>query len=186
MNETKIIPFPRRSTGPLPQASEEGSSIESDETLRSSGASATVLSGSSGTLPAEGSSTPAQSGPPATRPYLYRFLPDGPVAAMLASAGHSRSCIMRLLTGLRMSCSCGADSEPVDEAAQAVGRAIRFARMAATRQVPIPRGVITALIEQVDAGNAAAILVWQWLARRGQIPAGCGLRPRLRLVCERS
>ena len=50
----------------------------------------------------------------------------------------------------------------------------------------MPRGIVAALVEQVDAGNAAAILVWQWLARRGQIPAEQDLRPKLRLVRERS
>lgn len=33
--------------------------------------------------------------------------------------------------------------------------------------------------------HAAAIFVWRWLARRGQSPTQCGLRPKLRIVCER-
>lgn len=130
------------------------------------------------------SPTPGAESANATPRAIPGFLPDGPLASMLRATGHSRACIMRLRSGL--TCSCGAAAEPEDRAARAVGRAIHFGWMMATRQVPIPHGVIAALIEQVDAGNAAAILVWQWLARRGQIPAGCGLRPRLRLVCERS
>src|SRR5690606_12573466 len=128
------------------------------------------------------SPTPGAESANATPRAIPGFLPDGPLASMLRAAGHSRACIMRLRSDPAMTCSCGADSEPVDEAAQAVGRAIRFARMAATRQVPIPRGVITAVVRQADAGNAAALLVWQWLLKRGQIPAGRDMRPKFRIV----
>lgn len=113
------------------------------------------------------------------------LLLNGPLSAVLGAAGHSRACITRIRSGRSLTCSCGRASEPLDDAARAVGLAIRFARMSATRQVAMPHGIIAALVEQVDAGNAAAILVWQWLARRGQIPATCDLRPKLRLVCER-
>lgn len=113
------------------------------------------------------------------------LLIDGPLSAVLGAAGHSRACIMRIRSGRSLTCSCEAAPEPLDDAARAVGLAIRFARMSATRQVAMPRGVIAALVEQVDAGNAAAILVWQWLVGRGQIPAECDQRPKLRLVAER-
>ena len=56
----------------------------------------------------------------------------------------------------------------------------------AIRQAPVPHGVVAALAEQADAGNPAAMLVWQWLARRGQIPPGCELRPGMHLVRGRS
>jgi len=46
--------------------------------------------------------------------------------------------------------------------------------------------VLQALARQVDARNPAAILVWHWLARRGQVPARADVRPELRLICERS
>ena len=123
---------------------------------------------------------------PSDRDMASALLAAAPLSVVLGAAGHSRTCIMRIRSGRSLACSCDAAAETLDDAATAVGLAIRFAQMAATRQVAIPRGVIAALIEQVDAGNAAAILVWQWLARRGQIAAGCDLRPRLRLVCERS
>lgn len=115
-------------------------------------------------------------------PGLPGFLVDGPVAALLVTAGHSRACISRLRSGLSITCSCGAVSEPEDEAARAVGRALRFARMGATRQIPIPPGVIAGLVKHVDAGNAAAALVWHWLVKRGQVPDLCDRRPKLRLV----
>ena len=106
--------------------------------------------------------------------------------AVLGAAGHGGACIIRIRTPSGMACSCEVEPEPLDEAARAVGLAIRFARISAIRQAPVPHGVIAALGEQADAGNAAAMLVWQWLARRGQIPPGCELRPGLHLVRGRS
>ena len=111
---------------------------------------------------------------------------DSPVAAMLEAAGHTRACIMRIRSGLSISCSCETAPEPSDVAAKAVGLAIRFARISATRQVPIPPRVITGLIAEVDAGNAAAVLVWRWLVQRGQIPESCTARPQLRIACTPS
>src|SRR5690606_26648834 len=104
----------------------------------------------------------------------------------LDAAGHSRACIVRIRSGRGLGCSCRSKSEPLSDAATVIGLALRFARAGAIRQIPIPHGVIAGLVEQVDAGNAAAILVWQWLARRGQIPAQSELRPRLHVVSERS
>jgi hypothetical protein len=117
---------------------------------------------------------------------LDAVLADSPLAAILDAGGHSRACIMGIRSGRSFGCTCGTDPEPVDDAARAVGTAIRFARMGADRQIPIPPRVIAGLVDQVDAGNAAAILVWHWLARRGQIPAKSDVRPKLRIVCERS
>ncbi|TWH32221.1 MULTISPECIES: hypothetical protein [unclassified Aminobacter] len=114
------------------------------------------------------------------------FFVDSPVAAVLEAAGHSRACVTRIRSGLSISCSCETTPEPSDVAAKTVGLAIRFARISATRQLPIPPGVITGLVEQVDAGNAAAVLVWRWLVQRGQIPESCPARPRLRIACAPS
>ena len=125
---------------------------------------------------------------PAVPPGEYHpssaLLADSPLSVVLGAAGHSRACIMRLRSGHSLTCSCDGDPEPLDDAAKAVGLAIRFAQMTATRKVAMPRSIVAALVEQVDAGNAAAILVWQWLARRGQIPVERDLRPKLRLVRE--
>ncbi|TWH23156.1 MULTISPECIES: hypothetical protein [unclassified Aminobacter] len=114
------------------------------------------------------------------------FFADSPVAAVLEAAGHTRACIMRIRSGRSISCSCETSPEPLDVAAKAVGLAIRFARISATRQVPIPPRVITGLIAQVDAGNAAAVVVWRWLVQRGQIPESCPARPQLRIACTPS
>ena len=111
---------------------------------------------------------------------------DSPVAALLETAGHTRACITRIRSGLSISCSCENAPEQPDVVAKAVGLAIRFARIAATRQVPIPPRVITGLVEQVDAGNAAAVLVWKWLVQRGQMPESCPARPQLRIACTPS
>jgi len=109
---------------------------------------------------------------------------------MLGVAGHSRTCIQSIRSGRSMICSCEASQEEPDAAAAAVGRAIHFARMTRTRKIPMPSGVVARLIEHVDAGNAAATLVWEWLVRHGQIPQQDGsrpkLRPSLRIVSKRS
>jgi hypothetical protein len=117
---------------------------------------------------------------------LKETLASSPLAVLLDAAGHNEACIRRIRSGRSLSCSCQTTPQPLDDAATAIGLAIRFAQMGAERQVPIPRGVIQALVRQVDARNPAAILVWHWLARRGQVPARAGVRPELRLVCERS
>ncbi|MGB3390260.1 MAG: hypothetical protein WBA88_20005 [Pseudaminobacter sp.] len=117
---------------------------------------------------------------------LDAILADSPLAVLLGADGHSRACIMGIRSGRSSGCICETEPHPVDDAAKAVGTAIRFARMGANRQIPIPPRVIAGLVDQVDAGNAAAILVWHWLARRGQIPARSNSRPKLRIVCERS
>lgn len=124
--------------------------------------------------------------PPGGHEPSSALLADSPLSVLLGAAGHSRACIMRIRCGRSLACSCDVAPEPLDDAAKAVGLAIRFAQMTATRQIAMPRGIVAALVEQVDAGNAAAILVWQWLARRGQIPAEQDLRPKLRLVREGS
>jgi hypothetical protein len=113
-------------------------------------------------------------------------LADSPLAVLLGADGHSRTCIMGIRSDRSFGCTCQTEPRPMDDAARAVGTAIRFARMGADRQIPIPPRVIAGLVDQVDVGNAAAILVWHWLARRGQIPARSNVRPKLRIVCERS
>lgn len=127
----------------------------------------------------EGSATTGHGAPDTVRA-------DSPLAVLLDTDGHSRTCIMGIRSGRSFGCTCETEPHPVDDAAKAVGTAIRFARMGADRQIPIPPRVIAGLVDQVDAGNPAAILVWHWLARRGQIPAKSNARPKLRIVCERS
>jgi hypothetical protein len=135
---------------------------------------------------AQQAASPAHDLTPAEHSTLSASLSDSPLSIVLDAAGHSRACILGIRSGRNLACSCKRAPEPLDDAATAVGLAIRFAQIAASRQIPIPRGVICALVGQVDADNAAAILVWHWLARRGQIPRQGDLRPRLRVVCERS
>ena len=126
----------------------------------------------------------------AERATLDQMLRDSPFAVVLGAAGHSRAYSLRIRSGCSMVCSCGTTQEAPDDAVAAVGRAIHFARMTKTRQIPMPPGVVARLIEHVDVGNAAATLVWEWLVRRGQIPqqdgSGPKLRPSLRIVSERS
>lgn len=136
---------------------------------------------------------PASSGSDLTaaeRATLDQTLRDSPFSVVLGMAGHSRACILRIRSGRSLVCSCEAPQESPDDAAAAVGRAIHFARMTEARLIPMPPGVVATLIEHVDAGNAAAALVWEWLVRRGQLPqqdgSGPKLRPSLRIVSELS
>lgn len=126
----------------------------------------------------------------AERATLDQTLRDSPFSVVLGMAGHGRACIQRIRSGRSMVCSCEAKRETSDDAAAAVGLAIHFARMTKTRSIPMPPGIVAALSVHVDAGNAAAKLVWEWLVRRGQIPQQDGLghklRPGLRIVSERS
>lgn len=119
------------------------------------------------------------------RAALTTALADNPLAVLLDAAGHSPSCIRRIRSGRGLSCSCKTTPQPLDDAATAIGLAIRFAQMGSARRIPIPLGVVTGLAREVDAGNAAAMLVWKWLARRGQVPARADPRTSIRLVSER-
>ncbi|MGD9811197.1 MAG: hypothetical protein AB7U35_07665 [Sphingobium sp.] len=119
------------------------------------------------------------------RAALNTALADSPLAVLLDAAGHSPSCIRRIRSGRGLGCSCNTVLQPLDDAATAIGLAIRFAQMGSARRLPIPRGVVIGLAREVDAGDAAAMLVWQWLARRGQVPARTDAGPSIRLVSER-
>lgn len=116
---------------------------------------------------------------------LTTALADSPLAVLLDAAGHSPSCIRRIRAGDSLGCSCKTMPQPLDDAATAIGLAIRFAQMGSARRIPIPRGVVSGLAREVDAGNAAAMLVWQWLVRRGQVPPRADPRTSIRLVRER-
>lgn len=166
----KIIPFPNR----RPQTSQPRQSPRQSP-RRGDGATP-----GGRLVVSEETGVPVRRVPPGS------MLADGPLSIVLGVAGHSRACVMRIRSGQSMTCSCDAKPEELDDAAKAVGQAIRFARMAATRRVPMPHVIIADLIAHVDAGNAAAVLVWQWLVRRGQIPTSSDLRPRLRLVSKRA
>jgi hypothetical protein len=113
-------------------------------------------------------------------------LASSPLSILLDAAGHGAACIQRVKAGNGLGCSCQTVPRPLDDAATAVGVAIRFAQIGAARQVPIPRSLLEALVRHVDARNPAAILVWEWLAGRGQVLARADVRPKLRLVCEDS
>ncbi len=117
---------------------------------------------------------------------LAQALSDSPIFALLDTAGHTSSCIKRIRSGHSLGCSCKNLPQPLDDAATIIGLAIRFAQMGWARQIPIPSGIVTGLASQVDAGNAAAILVWQWLARRGQVLVRSDVRPALHVVKERT
>jgi hypothetical protein len=69
-----------------------------------------------------------------------------------------------------------------DRAAGAVGAAIRMARLGRHHNLPLAQWVMRRLVEMVDEGDPAAILVWKWLASRGQLTSDQRHRPKLRVV----
>src|SRR5690606_39049338 len=75
---------------------------------------------------------------PAEDDALKAALASGPLAVLLDAAGHSETCIRRIRSGRSLGCSCQSVPRPLDDAATAIGLAIRFAQMGAGRQVPIP------------------------------------------------
>lgn len=69
-----------------------------------------------------------------------------------------------------------------DRSAHAVGSAIRMARLGRHHDLPMAQWVMRRLVEMVDEGDPTAILVWKWLASRGQLTADQQHRPKLKLV----
>ena len=69
-------------------------------------------------------------------------LASSPLSILLDAAGHGAACIQRVKAGNGLGCSCQTVPRPLDDAAIAVGVAIRFAQIGAARQVPIPRSVL--------------------------------------------
>ncbi|MAW79027.1 MAG: hypothetical protein CMI63_02225 [Parvularcula sp.] len=69
-----------------------------------------------------------------------------------------------------------------DRSAGAVGAAIRMARLGRHHNLPMANWVMRRLVEMVDEGDPAAILVWKWLASRGQLTSEQRHRPKLRVV----
>ncbi|WP_336054913.1 MAG: hypothetical protein ABL311_11505 [Nitratireductor rhodophyticola] len=69
-----------------------------------------------------------------------------------------------------------------DRSAHAVGSAIRMARLGRHHNLPMARWVMRRLVEMVDEGDPTAILVWHWLASRGQLTVDQQHRPKLKVV----
>ena len=110
-------------------------------------------------------------------------LASSPLSILLDAAGHGAACIQRVKAGNGFGCSCQTVPRPLDDAPTAVGLALRFAQIGAARQCRSAQRT-EALVRHVDARNPAAILVWEWLAGRGQFwrvrisGQSCGLSVR--------
>ena len=70
----------------------------------------------------------------------------------------------------------------LDRSAHAVGSAIRMARLGRHHNLPMANWVMCRLVEMVDEGDPTAILVWKWLAARGQLTSDQRHRPKLKVV----
>lgn len=111
---------------------------------------------------------------------------ESPLDAVLSAQGHDRRCRMRVRAGLEVTCACRT-RQPAEDAAIAIGLAMRFARFSHRRSVPLPHGIVEQLRHHVSNGDAAAAVVWDWLEKQDLVPASGTARledrPRLRLVC---
>lgn len=112
---------------------------------------------------------------------------DSPLDAVLSAFGHDRRCRRRVRSGLAVTCECST-RPPIDDSAIVIGLALRFARTGLSRRLPLPHGIVEQLARHVDEGDPAAMMVWEWLARRGlvaarPVPQRTPTRPALRLVC---
>lgn len=90
---------------------------------------------------------------------------QGPVRSLLGLLGHSPECIGLATAGRIASCGCG--TQPMDDPAVAVGLVMHYARIAMTRHLPIPPGVIALLAQRVEEGDPACGMVARWLEDSG-------------------
>lgn len=111
---------------------------------------------------------------------------NSPLDSVLSAFGHDRRCRRRVRAGLAVTCAC-ATRQKVDDPAIVIGLALRFARTGMSHRLPLPHGIVEQLARHVGEGDPAAIMVWDWLARRGFVTARVLSRNErrlaLRLVC---
>lgn len=160
---------------------------------------ATVVAGASRGMRSDGPSSDGPSSEAGPRQGAFRKIAqslvwvsrlaesESPLDAVLSAQGHDHRCRMRVRAGLEVTCACRT-RQPAEDAAIAIGLAMRFARFSHSRSVPLPHGIVEQLRRHVNEGNAAAAVVWDWLERQDLVPAR-GMaksedRPRLRLVCK--
>ena len=136
----------------------------------------------------------------ATIPLLAPF--DSPLDVLFAAFGHDEACRAAVRSGKVLGCRCGAAkrtrksfaaseaaaaSPPglAGDAAPVIGLALRYARLLRPRRLPLPLGIARALVSHVDAGDPAAVVVWQWCVLNGLIGDVGNARPILRVAAAR-
>jgi hypothetical protein len=104
--------------------------------------------------------TPASLPRPTIRPVRSSISYD-----LLTYLGHSESCATLRRHGMVSSCDCR--MKGFGDPAATVGLVIHFARMSLANGGAIPSVLIELLAQQVEAGDAACIMVAEWLDAMG-------------------
>jgi hypothetical protein len=104
--------------------------------------------------------TPASLPRPTIRPSRSSVSHD-----LLTYLGHCESCATLRRHGMISSCDCR--MKGFGDPAATVGLVIHFARMSLANRCAIPPVLIELLAQQVEAGDAACIMVAEWLDAMG-------------------
>jgi hypothetical protein len=84
---------------------------------------------------------------------------------LLMLLGHSESCATLRRAGAIASCDCR--TKPMEDPAVAVGLAVNFARISLAQRVALPDVIIELLARRVEEGDAACVMVAEWLETAG-------------------
>jgi hypothetical protein len=80
---------------------------------------------------------------------------------LLTYLGHSESCAALRRRGMIVSCDC--PIKPLEDPAITIGLVIHFARMSLAQHCAIPPVLIELLARRVEEGDAASIMIAEWL-----------------------
>lgn len=86
---------------------------------------------------------------------------------LLMLIGHNESCATLRRAGVIVSCDCRI--KPMEDPAVAVGMAVHFARISMVQHVALPDVIIELLARRVEEGDAACIMVAEWLETTGLV-----------------
>ncbi|MET3791903.1 hypothetical protein [Aquamicrobium terrae] len=86
---------------------------------------------------------------------------------LLMLIGHSESCATLRRAGAIASCDCRI--KPMEDPAVAVGLAVHFARISLSQRVALPDVIIELLARRVEEGDAACMMVAEWLETAGLV-----------------
>lgn len=86
---------------------------------------------------------------------------------LLMLIGHSESCATLRRAGAIASCDCR--TKPMEDPAVAVGLAVHFARISLSQRVALPDVIIELLARRVEEGDAACMMVAEWLETAGLV-----------------
>jgi hypothetical protein len=86
---------------------------------------------------------------------------------LLMLIGHSESCATLRRAGAIASCDCR--TKRMEDPAVAVGLAVHFARISLSQRVALPDVIIELLARRVEEGDAACVMVAEWLETAGLV-----------------